>query len=273
VAHYGNEPFTASIPKWKITDVSGKVVQEGQLKATDIPLGNAFKLGNVAVPLGFAETAQKLVFEVSVENFTNQWDIWVYPAKTETVAGTEKIKVVQQIDAATQKFLEDGGTVLLTLKKGTLPAEMGGDIKTGFSSIFWNTAWTKGQGPHTLGVLVNPGHPALAEFPTEYHSNWQWWDAMYHGQAMNLAKIDANIKPVVRVIDDWVTNRPLALVFEAKAGNGKILVSSIDFTNDLQKRPEAQQLLFSLKKYMAGDQFNPSATISAEKIMLLTKQN
>jgi hypothetical protein len=273
VAHYGNEPFTASIPKWKITDVSGKVVQEGQLKATDIPLGNAFKLGNVAVPLGFAEKAQKLVFEVSVENFTNQWEIWVYPAKTETVAGSEKIKVVQQMDAATQKFLEDGGTVLLTLKKGTLPAEMGGDIKTGFSSIFWNTAWTKGQGPHTLGVLVNPGHPALAEFPTEYHSNWQWWDAMYHGQAINLAKIDANIKPVVRVIDDWVTNRPLALVFEAKAGNGKILVSSIDFTNDLQKRPEAQQLLFSLKKYMAGDQFNPSATISAEKIMLLTKQN
>jgi hypothetical protein len=77
----------------------------------------------------------------------------------------------------------------------------------------------------------------------------------------------------VRVIDDWVTNRPLALVFEAKVGKGKIIVSSIDFNTDLQKRPEAQQLLFSLKKYMAGDQFNPSATISAEKIMLLTKQN
>jgi hypothetical protein len=273
VAHYGNEPFTASTPKWKITDVSGKVVQEGQLTATDIPLGNAFKLGNVAVPLGFAERAQKLVFEVSVENFTNHWEIWVYPAKTETIAGVEKIKVVQQMDAATQKFLEDGGTVLLTLKKGTLPVEMGGDIKTGFSSIFWNTAWTKGQGPHTLGVLVNPVHPALAEFPTEYHSNWQWWDAMHHGQAMNLAKIDASIKPVVRVIDDWVTNRPLALVFEAKAGNGKIMISSIDFTTDLQKRPEAQQLLFSLKKYMAGEKFNPTAQISAEKLMLLTKQN
>jgi len=271
VAHYGNEPFTAITPKWKITDVSGKVVQEGQLAATDIPLGNAFKLGKVAVPLGFAETAQKLVFEVSVENFTNQWDIWVYPAKTETFAGTEKIKVVQQMDAATQKFLEEGGTVLLNLKKGTLPAEMGGSIKTGFSSIFWNTAWTGGQGPHTLGVLVNPGHPALAEFPTEYYSNWQWWDAMNHGQAINLAKIDANIKPVVRVIDDWVTNRPLALVFEAKVGNGKIMVSSIDFTTDLQKRPEAQQLLFSLKKYMAGNLFNPLIELKITDIGKLTK--
>lgn len=245
------------------------MVHEGQLKATDIPLGNAFKLGNVAVPLGLVETAQKLVFEVSVENFTNHWDIWVYPAKTEIVAGTERIKVVQQMDAATQKFLDEGGTVLLTLKKGTLSAEMGGDIKTGFSSIFWNTAWTHGQGPHTLGVLVNPGHPALAEFPTEYYSNWQWWDAMNHGQAMNLAKIDANIKPVVRVIDDWVTNRPLALVFEAKAGNGKIMVSSIDFVTDLQKRPEAQQLLFSLKKYMAGEKFNPITELTVSDVKRL----
>jgi hypothetical protein len=170
------------------------------------------------------------------------------------------------MDAATQKFLEEGGTVLLTLKKGTLPAEMGGDIKTGFSSIFWNTAWTKGQGPHTLGVLVNPAHPALAEFPTEYHSNWQWWDAMHYGQAMNLQKIDSNLKPVVRVIDDWVTNRPLALVFEAKAGKGKIMVSSIDFVTDLQKRAEAQQLLFSLKNYMAGENFNPTAELGFDKI-------
>ena len=177
------------------------------------------------------------------------------------------------MDAATQKFLEEGGTVLLTLKMGTLSAEMGGSIKTGFSSIFWNTAWTGGQGPHTLGVLVNPTHPALAEFPTEYHSNWQWWDAMNHGQVMNLAKIDPAIKPVVRVIDDWVTNRPLALVFEAKVGNGKIMVSGIDLITDVQKRPEAQQMLFSLKKYMVSENFNPSARLSAEKLISLSIQN
>jgi len=273
VAHFGNEPITACTPKWKLTDASGIVVREGQLKATEIPLGNAIKLGKVSVPLGFAETAQKLILVVMVDNFTNQWDIWVYPSKTATSDGAEKIKVVQQMDSITQKFLEAGGTVLLSLKKGSVSAEMGGDIKTGFSSIFWNTAWTGGQGPHTLGVLVDPAHPALTEFPTEYHSNWQWWDAMNHGQVMNLAKIDPAIKPVVRVIDDWVTNRPLALVFEAKVGNGKILVSGIDLITDVQKRPEAQQMLFSLKKYMVSENFNPSARLSAEKLISLSIQN
>lgn len=269
VAHFGNEPISGCTPKWKISDTSGKIIQEATLTSTDIPLGNCIKLGKVSVPLEFAKSPQKLVLEVTVDKFSNSWDLWVYPAKNELVEGTEKIKMVQQIDAATQKYLENGGTVLLTLKKGTLHAEMGGSIKTGFSSIFWNTAWTGGQGPHTLGVLVNPAHPALAEFPTEFYSNWQWWDAMNHGQAMNLQKIDPKIQPVIRVIDDWFTNRPLALVFEAKVGKGKILVSSIDFVTDLNKRTEGQQLLFSLKKYMAGDKFNPELELSVNQVQKL----
>ena len=29
--------------------------------------------------------------------------------------------------------------------------------------------------PTTLGILCDPRHPALANFPTEFNSNWQWW--------------------------------------------------------------------------------------------------
>jgi hypothetical protein len=195
----------------------------------------------------------------------------VYPAKKETISGEEKIRVVQKIDAQTAQFLNNGGSVLLNLKKGTLAKEMGGDVKIGFSSIFWNTAWTRGQAPNTLGILCNPSHPALADFPTEYHSNYQWWDAMSHSGAINLTTFPSDLKPIVRVIDDWVTNRPLALVFEAKVGKGKILISGIDLTSDLNKRPEAQQLLFSLKKYMAGAEFNPNSELAVEKLKGLTE--
>ena len=173
---------------------------------------------------------------------------------------------MQKLDAQTTQFLKNGGSVLLNLKKGTLSKEMGGDVKIGFSSIFWNTAWTKGQAPHTLGVLVNPNHPAFADFPTEYHSNYQWWDAMSHSGAINLTSFPAEIKPIIRVVDDWVTNRPLALVFEAKVGKGKILISGIDLTSDMDKRPEAQQLLYSLKKYTLSEKFNPKVELTAQQI-------
>jgi len=269
IAHYGDKPIAACTPEWKISDKSGKIIQSGKFAQTTIPLGNAFKLGDVTFPLASITNPEKLTLEVSVDSLSNSWNFWVYPAKKEAISGEEKIRVVQKLDAQTIQFLKDGGSVLLNLKKGTLSKEMGGDIKIGFSSIFWNTAWTRGQAPHTLGILCNPNHPALANFPTEYHSNWQWWDAMSHSGAINISGFPAEIKPIVRVIDDWFTNRPLALVFEAKVGKGKILISGIDLTSDLEKRPEAQQLLFSLKKYMAGEKFNPGTDLAVEKIAKL----
>jgi len=264
VAHYGDGPIKACTPVWKITDKSGQVIQSGNFEQKDIPLGNGIKLGSVSLPLSSVTIAQKLIFEVKVDTLSNSWDFWVYPMNKETISGEENIRIVQKLDAQTAQFLKNGGSVLLNLKKGTLRKEMGGDVKIGFSSIFWNTAWTRGQAPHTLGILCNPAHPALAEFPTEYHSNYQWWDAMSHSGAINLTSLTADMKPIVRVIDDWVTNRPLALVFEGKVGKGKILVSGIDLTSDLDKRPEAQQLLFSLKKYMTGEKFDPKVEVTTE---------
>jgi len=52
---------------------------------------------------------------------------------------------------------------------------------------------------------------------------------------------------------------------------GKILISGIDLTSDLDKRPEAQQLLFSLKKYMTGEKFIPKEEISVDQISNLIK--
>ncbi|MBV5349381.1 beta-galactosidase, partial [bacterium] len=271
VAHYGDGAIAASTPEWKVTDKTGKLIQSGKFAQTDIPLGNGFKLGDVSFPLSAITTPEKLVLEVSVNEKSNSWDFWVYPAVKEAISGEENIRVVQKLDAQTAQFLKNGGSVLLNLKKGTLSKEMGGNIKIGFSSIFWNTAWTGGQAPHTLGVLVNPNHPALSAFPTEYYSNYQWWDAMSHSGAINLTSFPTELKPIVRVIDDWVTNRPLALVFEGKLGKGKILISGIDLTTDLDKRPEAQQLLFSLKKYALSEKFNPKVELTAQQINKLTE--
>lgn len=270
VANYEDNTIKNCVPEWKITDKFGKIIQSGKLEKSDIPIGNGFSLGSVAFSLSGITKPEKLVFTVSVDGKSNNWDFWVYPAKKESIRGAEKIKVVQKLDDETQKYLLDGGTVLLNIGKGTLPKEFGGDIQIGFSSIFWNTAWTYGQAPHTLGVLVNPNHPALAEFPTEYHSNYQWWDAMSHSGAIDLTKFPKDLKPIVRVIDDWFTNRPLALVFEGKVGKGKILVSGIDFTSELNNRPEAQQMLFSLMKYVTGEKFNPENEIEIGMLKKLT---
>lgn len=269
VAHYGEKPLMACVPEWKITRQNGETGWSGKLAQQDIPLGNAFQLGVVSVPLNTVTTPEKLSLEVTVGSFSNSWDFWVYPAVKPQIRGQEKIRLVSALDPQTLAFLKSGGSVLLSLKKGTLRPEAGGEVAVGFSSIFWNTAWTKGQAPHTLGILCDPKHPALAQFPTEYHSNWQWRDAMSHAQAINLSTLPAGLKPVVRIIDDWFTNRPLGLIIEAKVGNGKLLISGVDLKTDQTDRPEALQLLYSLQQYMTGENFNPKTEIEPEQLSAL----
>jgi hypothetical protein len=274
-----NENFTAGIeissfeatplkkvkPEWKITGNKNNILWSGSLPAIDLKTDNCQKNGTIIIPLNSINKAQKLTLSVNIRGFENSWDFWVYPANLPSVDDAS-VKVVQKLDKQTVDHLNNGGKVILTPVKGSLKPEFGGDIGVGFSSIFWNTAWTHGQKPHTLGILCNPDHPALSGFPTEYHSNWQWWDAMSHSNAIVLDSLPANITPVVRIIDDWFKNRSLALIFEVKVGKGKLIVTGIDLLTDAQNRPEARQLLYSLKKYAASDKFNPDVELKAEDI-------
>jgi hypothetical protein len=251
--------------------VAGKILHRGDLPQRDIPLGNCIKLGQINITAGKIKKAQKLILEIIVANFFNSWDLWVYPEEVDNDYNS-KVHIASVLNDEALTRLKSGGTVLLSLRKGSLKPSKGGNIKVGFSSIFWNTAWTSKQAPHTLGILCDPTHPALAAFPTEYHSNWQWWDAMSHTQAINMNYLDINLQPIVRIIDDWFENRPLAMIFEANAGGGKIVVSGIDLHTDLENRPEARQLRYSLLKYMAGSDFDPQVEVPVEDIQALFKK-
>ncbi|HSO89238.1 MAG TPA: glycoside hydrolase family 2 TIM barrel-domain containing protein [Draconibacterium sp.] len=268
VAHFGQMPLKGVNPTWKLTQ-NDKTVAEGTLGQQDIPIVNAISLGKVVYQFQKENHPRKMTLEIGIENFSNSWDIWIYPETA--IAENNDIKVVEKLDAATLKFLQNGGKVLLSLGQGKVSPEMGGKVGVGFSSIFWNTAWTGGQKPHTLGILCNPNHPALELFPTEYHSNWQWQDAMSHADAIQLDSFPVELKPIVRIIDDWVSNRQLAMIFEAKVGNGKLLVSGADLVNNLESRPEARQLKTSLLNYMKKDMFTPKAELTVNDIQKIGK--
>lgn len=266
ISHFGQNELKDVTPEWKIADESGKTVANGSLAKTNIPIGNGIKLGDIRYPLDKLKTPAMYTLVVSVGTFNNKWDFWVYPYENPGSVFNNEVKIVRKLDDETIDFLSKGGKVLLTPGKGSVKKEKGGDIAVGFSSIFWNTAWTNKQAPHTLGILCDPKNPMLNKFPTQYHSNNQWWDAMSHSNAIILSELGHNIQPVVRIIDDWFTNRPLGLIVEAKVGKGKIVISGIDLLTDAEKRAEARQLTHSIISYMQSALFNPSQQIEIEKI-------
>ena len=265
VAHFGSEVLQEPDIHWQVSSHAGNIVADGSFDMEQLLLDNNQSVGSIQIPLDQITEPEKLNLEVSMNQFSNAWDFWVYP-EILPVLSEEEILVTAELDQLAIDRLNKGGKVLWTLPPNTLSDAYGGAIGLGFSSIFWNTSWTRGQAPHTLGILCNPDHPALAAFPTEFHSNWQWWDAMHHGQAIILNGFENEIIPLVRIIDDWFKNRSLGLIFEAQVGNGKIIVSGTDLLTDQASRKEAKQLLYSLKNYMSSPHFQPQAEVSINEL-------
>ncbi|QGY44279.1 beta-galactosidase [Maribellus comscasis] len=268
VAHFGEQAFENINPLWELKEKENTIA-EGTLGGQKIPLGNTTQLGQVQVQFQKENRPRKLTLEVTIGDFVNSWGIWVYPENNS--AQNESVKVVEKLDKTTVQYLKDGGKVLLSLGQGKTTPDMGGNIGVGFSSIFWNTAWTNNQKPHTLGILCNPEHPALELFPTEFYSSWQWQDAMSHADAIQLDSFPKDLKPIVRIVDNWVTNRRLALIFETKVGEGSLLISGADIVNNLENRPEARQLRISLLNYTKSDKFNPAIQLPEKQIKAILK--
>ena len=277
VTHFGAAPLLNAGTTWRLVGDNHHTFANGHLRPCDIPLGNATRLGNVSIDLKNipAPARYKLVLSLDAEAhspttlaFENDWDIWVFPPAVNTQP-PPGVLVANALDEHAVSVLNSGGRVLLLVPPARVKGDAHGKVALGFSSIFWNTAWTGRQPPHTLGILCEPKHPALAQFPTDYHSNWQWWYLVSRAGAMILDDLPAGLPPTVQVVDDWVTNRKLVLVFEAKVASGKLLVCSIDLQHDLEANPVARQMLHSLLAYMAGPRFKPSVLVTAGQVRQL----
>ena len=116
-----------------------------------------------------------------------------------------------------------------------------------------------------MGLLCNPEHPALAHFPTQMHSNWQWWYLTKHSKAMNLDGLP-QVDGIVEAVDNFTQNRRLAYIFEAQCESGRLLVSAMDLLGpDAVSRPEVQALRKSLLEYMNSPAFRPQGKLGVEQ--------
>jgi hypothetical protein len=273
VAHFGQAPLSKVRTSWRLVGADGRAVARGALAPRDVPVDNGTALGDVSIRLsGFpAPSRYRLVVGLEGTRIENDWDVWIYPPSV-VLDPPADVKVVSRMDDALPA-LERGGRVLLLVPPTQVRGDELGPVALGFSSIFWNTAWTRRQAPHTLGVLCDPKHPALARFPTEAHSNWQWWYLVSRAGAMILDGLPNELRPTIQVIDDWFTNRRLGLLFEARVEGGRLLVCSIDLAGDLTLNPVARQMRHSLIQYAASPRFQPRVELTAEQVRGLVRSD
>ncbi|NJN33477.1 MAG: glycoside hydrolase family 2 [Saprospiraceae bacterium] len=224
---------------WTIKDDAGNVLKTGSIDNQNLTIGNNPNLGIIELPIN-TETAKRLKITVSLKNtiYENKWHIWVYP-KTNYAASN--IVVTSKFSEA-EEALKQGKKVLFNPKTDSIEG-----IKGRFTPVFWSPVHFPDQ-PGTMGLLLNEKHPAFASFPTQSHTEWQWWDLCIQSKSVIIDSLQ--VRPIVQTIDNFVTNHHLAAVFEAKVGEGQLIFSAMDISTNLDRRPAARQLRNSLLQYM-----------------------
>lgn len=244
-----NAPVT-----WAIRDRAGRIVQQGPVVFSDVPLGKGVQLMNISADLSVLKAPAQYRFEVSIaKRFKNDWNFWVFPARN--VEEPKNVFVTSSWDEAEQK-LARGGKVLFLPRNSDLDWSSPPLARV---PVFWNALMGPTWG-RMLGLWCDVSHPALAKFPTEANCDWQWTELLRNTRAINLDRLPKDLRPIVSAIDDWNRNYKLGLIFEAHVATGRLLVCAVDLNGN--SSPAAQQLRRSLLDYMAGPKFKPEATLS-----------
>lgn len=267
IAHFGNIPLKNQVIEWQVMDVNNKIYAQGTFALSEITIGDSQYVGNIKFLPSMVKSAKQLKLKTTLRgsDVHNNWDLWVYPSELKITTG--KVLVVDELTDEVISKIKKGQTVLYLAHNDVKDTR----VKIGFSSVFWNTAWTSNQGPNTMGLALNPSHPIFKYFPTEKFSNYQWFDLITNSQAMILTDFDKSFKPLLQPIDTWFENRKLAIGFETNLGKGKLMVTTIDLTSDMKNRIESKQFKYSLLAYMNSSAFTPENTVDIQKIKALFK--
>ena len=272
-ALYGQLPSVATT--FTLIQNDSTVVLIDTLSVRDIPVGKNIDMGVIDVPLSNITSASKMTLYVTFGKFVmNHWDFWVYPSRLET--GEERAAwredsvelaapfIAESLDSAAIDVLRRGGDVLLTAAgKVTL----GSDVVQHYLPVFWNTSWFKMRPPHTTGAYIDKEHPLFKyDFPTDDWSNLNWWELLNKAQVMNLMELPADYQPPIQPIDTWHVSRKLGMLIEACVLNGRLLMTTMDITNNLDNRPVARQMRHAILAYMQGADFQPAITVTPEVI-------
>ncbi|WP_288056509.1 sugar-binding domain-containing protein [Xylanibacter rodentium] len=260
------ETLRGTKAEYSIT-MDGKRIAGGVLAGGDIPVGKNNELGAVHFDLAALTAPSKLMLTVTVKGGNgpkaeNCWDFWVYPAKVEMPA-TDGIYITDTLDDKAVEVLKKGGRVLI-LAAGKV--RMGSDVKQTYLPVFWNTSWFKMRPPHTTGATIDTRHPLFKNFPTDNWTNINWWELVNKAQVMNLREFPFGYQPPVQPIDTWHVSRKLGMMIEANVLGGRLLMTTMDISNDLDRRVVARCMRRAIVEYMSGEDFRPTLTLDSRII-------
>jgi len=266
VANYSGQSLNGKTLRWELTGTGHVSSGEMKLPSTE----GLFTAGELKIDLSQYKEPTQLQLSLCIEGteyygvpYHNTYDLWVYPSWSDLSKLESQVIVTNELTDNIAQQLENGKRVLL------MPDSTNLCVGGLFQTDYWNYRMfktisennKKSVSPGTLGILTDPKHPIFKGFPTQMHTNWQWFPVIKASHPMMLDNTGKDYRPIVQVIDNIERNHKLGLIFEFAVGKGKLLVAMADL-EAASSYPEGRAFYRSVLSYMTSDDFAPKTHIT-----------
>ena len=281
-----NQPSPLAQGEIPITTDEEGLIDIGEIHHKMKVMANGFNDGN-GTCLDVKIPSRKVILTLDIDygrydarRHLNTYDLWIYTTEKNLDIYKKGVVITSDLTDEVAKKLEKGARVLwmpttsknfvasadtISQAGNATPYTVGGLFQTDywnyrmFKTICENNKKT--VSPGTLGILTNPKHPIFCDFPTEMHTNWQWFPVIKDSHPLVLDNFAKDDKPIVQVIDNIERNHKLGLVMEWKVGAGKLLVCMSDLEK-ASEYPEGRAFYESVLSYMRSPEFAPQSEIT-----------
>lgn len=189
---------------------------------------------------------ERLTLSARSGDVSNSWPVWVFPRPEPTPTG---VIVASTLTDRVLARLRDGAAVLLTSDSGIFPT----------LTASFKTSWWKGDESrdHCYGSMFTD-HPALRDFPSDGYGDLQAFRLLDSRPVVMLDDVPGALEPIVWCLDVPWRMAPKAYLFEARVGNGRLLLSTMNLSSQARHDdPAADWMYRCLTRYAAGDEFAP----------------
>ena len=255
--------------------MQGKILDKGSLEISSKDVG-LIEIGRIHPNISDVDKAQRLDLEINIvgTSYQNTYGLWIYPSNNVIRQFTDII-ITDTLGEKVIEELKNGGKVLWFPKHKLYEKQT---IAGLFQTDYWNYRMfktisennKKPVSPGTLGILVNPEHPLFNDFPTDFHTDWQWFSIIKQSYPMILDKFPSQYTPIVQVIDNIERNHKLGLLFELAVNKGKLLICMADLKT-VKDKPEVRQFYNSILQYMHSDSFDPEFRFDVDTLINLLR--
>lgn len=197
----------------------------------------------VSVPLCDIQKSSRLRVELSVGDYTNSWNIYVF---ADSAANTD-VRIIRTAEEL-KDIITNGGSGIVTADILKNP------IKGSFVPVFWSPVHFPTTAPS--GEIIDNVHPIFDDFPTEKYPDYQWKTLLDNSKGADISVLNG-LKPIVEVVPNFVDSTPSSPLFEMCVDKAKLLFCGFDLTKTDLSTVHLKNCIYS---YVNSPRFNPKYT-------------